>query len=78
MSLPEIIELEKKTYKPFLKFQIGDVVFIKSDIDKKYPMLIKDYDLDDNNCSDYFVTWMNSQGKAEHESYPEECLIPKS
>lgn len=77
MSIPENIELEKMTFKPFLKYKIGQVVFLKSDQDKSHPMTIKDYDLDDDNCTDYYVTWLNSQGKAEHESYPEECLTLK-
>lgn len=75
MSIPENIELEKMTFKPFLKYKIGDVVYLLSDVEKKTSMVIKDYDLDDDNCTDYYVTWLNSQGKPEIECYPEECLL---
>lgn len=77
MSIPQNIEIEKNLSKPYLNYRIGDAVFLKSDEGKKYPMQIVGYDLDDFNCSDYLCTWLNSQGKVEKESFPEECLILK-
>jgi len=74
MSVPEDMELEKEIYKPFLKFKIGDQVFLKSDEKKTYPMIIVGYDLQEYNCDDYLVSWFNSQGKIENDSFPEEAL----
>lgn len=78
MSVPETIQQEKKCCKPFLKLKIGDEVFLKSDIERKYLMMITDYQLDDDGCNDYYCTWLNSQGKRESASFPEECLFLKT
>lgn len=74
MSLPESIKDEKNCFKPNLKYNLGDQVFLKSDKKRKYPMLIINFDTDENYCSDYFVKWMNSQGAIEQSNFPEECL----
>ena len=75
MSLPEELRLEKETFKPHLKYNIGDTVFLKTDTDKKWPMMIIDFDTEEDLTSDYFTKWMNSQGKTEQGNFPEECLI---
>ena len=75
MSLPETIELEKNTFKPHLKYNLGDQVFLKTDKKKEWPMLIVDFDTDEDMCSDYYCRWMNTKGETEQDSFPGECLI---
>ncbi len=75
MSLsPDQLAL-KKMQKPGLKYNLGDTVFLKSDKNRKYPMLITNFQLEDFNCSDYYTSWFNSQGTEESSCFPEECLI---
>lgn len=75
MSVPDHISDLKAVYKPFLKYSIGDTLFLVTDQEKKTPMLVTAFELDDVNCNDYFVTWMNAKGEIESEGFPEECLI---
>lgn len=75
MSLSVYNKLEKETFKPFLKYNIGDVVYLTSDLEKKTPLLIVGFDTDEDYCSDYCCNWMNAQGKLEGSAFPEECLI---
>ena len=77
MSVPEDTEILKNIEKPFLKYKIGQQVFLKTDIEKKYPMLIVGFEIGDWDCNDYFVTWMNNKGSIECDGFPEECLTPK-
>jgi hypothetical protein len=74
MSVPEDIQNLKQILKPFLKFKVGDQVYLKTDKKRTYPMLVMGYELEDYNCDDYIVSWFNSQGKMENDSLPEECL----
>ncbi|MBW6536614.1 MAG: hypothetical protein K0B11_16510 [Mariniphaga sp.] len=78
MSTPADIEIIKNLEKPFLKYKIGQTVFLKTDTEHMYPMMIVNYELDDYNCNDYEVRWLNGQSKPEYESFPQECLIEKS
>jgi uncharacterized protein YodC (DUF2158 family) len=73
--LPQSIKDEKTCYKPHLKYNLGDQVFLKSDKKRKFPMLITDFDVDEDYTSDYYCKWMNSQGSIEQECFPEECLL---
>jgi len=75
MSLSAEQQALKQMQKPDLKYNLGDTVFLKSDLKKRYPMQIINFKLDDYNCSDYYTTWLNSQGTQEHGAFPEECLI---
>lgn len=75
MSLPEDIQIFKNLNKPELKYQIGDLVFLKSDLKKHYPMAITNFVTDEDTCSDYTVEWLNSQGVLECTNFPEECLV---
>ncbi len=81
MTIPNFKEILKQEFKPFLKYKIGDQVFLISDIDKKYPMLITDYilpeDEDDmlETCDDYKCMWLNNKGDEQEGCFPEECLI---
>jgi hypothetical protein len=70
MSFSENAKLEKQAFKPHLKYDIGTVVYLNSDIEKKTPLLIVGFDTDEDLCSDYFCNWMNAQGKLENASFP--------
>ncbi len=77
MSIPAETEILKNLNKPFLKYKIGEIVYLTIDLEFKNPMLIIDYELEDINCNDYYCRWLNSQGKPETEAYPEEVLTTK-
>lgn len=78
MSLPEILKLELEMNKPHLAYKLGEVVFLKSDTDRQFPMLITNYEPDEDFTADYWVTWLDANGKTQNESFPEECLILKT
>lgn len=61
-------------FKPFLRFDYGDVVYLKSDIKKKWPMTIWAiiWDQDD---PDYIATWLNSQGTKEQSGFLDKMLM---
>lgn len=77
MSIPDHIAELKAVEKPFLKYNIGDIVFLVTDQQKSTPMLIVDFELDDVNCNDYYCKWLNAKGETEAEAFPEECLLKK-
>jgi uncharacterized protein YodC (DUF2158 family) len=65
--------IEAKAIKPHLKFDIGDVVFLKSDTKKTCPMTITGFIImDDDN--DYVLSWMNSQKVQEKSFFPDRAL----
>lgn len=78
MSLSEIQQLEKGACGHEFKYQLGDILFLRSDFKGKYPMIVTDFDYDDESCIDYHVTWFNSQGKQEIGYFPEEALTNKN
>ncbi len=51
---------EIRIWKPNLRFNIGDVVYMKSDINRKTPMTITNYD-DPDDVSDYVLRYLTSQ-----------------
>lgn len=77
MSLPENIYDELMAFKPQLKHKIGDVVWLVTDKELKWPMMITDFDTDEDCTSDYYCKWMNAKGEMESDAFPEEILIKK-
>ena len=75
MSLPEDLQALKKIQKPGLKYQLGDLVYLKSDLEENYAMTITNFQLEDYNCTDYQTEWLNSQGTKQRDNFPEECLV---
>jgi len=71
-----ILNIETKKEQPHLRFGLGDKVFLKSDENRKTAMTITRYVLlwDDDESDDYFVSWLNSQGKPEQMSVPDAAL----
>ena len=51
---------EIRIFKPELRFNIGDVVYLKSDVKRKTPMTITNYD-DPQDVSDYVLKYLTSQ-----------------
>lgn len=77
MSLSEITKAQKELAEHDFAFNLGDVVFLKTDEDHKFPMMIIGFDTEDYNCNDYDLKWINAMGSIETGSFPEECLIIK-
>lgn len=78
MSLPEIQRILKEQAEHDFAFDIGDEVFLRTDKEYKYPMIITGFDLDDYDCNDYKTSWLNSQGTEEIGYFPEEALTQKT
>lgn len=62
-----------KYYKKHLRFEIGAVVYLKSDLKKKCPMTVTIFDIGDRRW-DYQCEWMNSQSKRECSSFLDKVL----
>jgi len=59
-----------------LKYNIGDVVYLRSDINFVVPMTIVGYSVSESN--DYVLRWLNSQKKLDQNGFPEVALNIKS
>lgn len=70
-------EFEREVLKPWLKFRVGDIVYIKTDFSRQTPMVIKAYALNDD-VFDYHCIWFNSQKSREDCAFPEKALIKES
>lgn len=70
------INIEMKQAQQHLRFRLGDTVYFKSDEKRKRPLTIVRYSLiwDDDETDDYFVSWLNSQGKPEEMAVPDAAL----
>lgn len=75
MSLLELRKIEVENCEHEFKYQLGDVVYLKNDLELNFPMIVIDYIPDESRCSDYLVSWMNKHGNQETSSFPEECLV---
>ncbi|NLD45752.1 MAG: DUF2158 domain-containing protein [Clostridiaceae bacterium] len=71
MTQEEVNELKGKT----LKYCIGDVVYLKSDVKYTTPMTIIDYSLSEG--SDYITRWLTIQKSIQQNGFPEEALTIK-
>lgn len=78
MSLQALKKIEVENSEHDFKYQLGEVVYMKNDLEFKVPMIILDFIPDESCCSDYEVSWMNKQGSIEYTGMPEECLIKKT
>jgi hypothetical protein len=59
--------------KHSLRFDIGEVVYLKSDLKRKCPMTICLFEINETKW-DYQVEWMNSQNKREYASFLDKVL----
>lgn len=60
MSIENTDINEAKIYKPWLRFEIGTVVYLKSDLKRKTPLTIT-FLLYDSDQFDYRTSHLNSQ-----------------
>lgn len=58
--------------KPYLRFNVGDLVCLTSDIEKKTPMNIVGVLYGDD---DYICVWLNSQKTPERKCFPDGVLV---
>lgn len=63
-----------KRFKKHLRFEIGEIVYLKSDLKKKCPMVISLFETEERKW-DYQCEWMNSQYKREYGSFLDKVLI---
>ena len=64
---------EAKAIKPYLRFIIGDVVYLKSDMKRKTPMTVTRYVLFEDE-SDYNLRWTTSQSTIDSDIFADEAL----
>lgn len=63
-----------KCFKKYLRFDLGEIVFIKSDKKKKVPMTVtKILMLDEEE--DYVVSWLSSQKTIERDFLSDKTLM---
>jgi hypothetical protein len=64
-----------RIWKPDLRFKIGDIVYLRSDIKRKTPMTITNYD-DPGDVSDYVLKYLTSQKVMETIFLADSALMP--
>ena len=78
MSVPETIQLELKTFKPKLKFELGALVYDYQDEKQKNLMVITGFlPLDYLNGveADYCCKWLTNQGRPRDRIFLEKELL---
>lgn len=63
-----------KKFKKHLRFDVGDIVFLKSDVNKKCPMTVSQFELFDSD-KDYYCTWTTSQMNVDCRSFKDKTLM---
>lgn len=62
-----------RKFKKKLRFDIGDIVYLKSDLKQKCPMCITQFEIDETRW-DYYCEWLNSQNKKDGSSFLDKVL----
>ena len=65
---------EIRVYKPHLRFIIGDLVFLKSDLKRLTAMTITNYDSESDENFDYVLKYFTSQKMIQTVFLPDEAL----
>jgi hypothetical protein len=65
---------EIRVYKPHLRFKIGDLVFLKSDLKKLTAMTITNYDSECDENFDYVLKYFTSQKMIQTVFLPDVAL----
>ena len=77
MSVPSIIKLELKTFKPKLKLQLGELVYDCQDVKRKNLMVVSGF-LPENYLNgapaDYVCQWLSTQGRPRDGIFSEKEL----
>ena len=68
----KVIKGKDEVCKPWLKYDVGDVVFLKSDKKRQIPMTI--FCFLDKDDFDYRTVWLNSRKTLEGAQFPEDVL----
>jgi len=68
-------DIEIRYFKADLRFNIGSVVYLKSDIKRKTPLTITNYD-DPSGVSDYILKYLTSQKVMETIFLADSALMP--
>lgn len=59
-----------------LRFGVGSVVYLKSDIKQKCPMTVTQV-ITNDSYFDYSLRWLNSQKTLERDCFLDEALTPQ-
>ncbi|MEI6141861.1 MAG: hypothetical protein WCP85_21495 [Mariniphaga sp.] len=62
-----------KKFKKYLRFDVGDVVYLKSDLKRKCPMVVSTIAIFDD-YHDYYCDWTTSQLNVESRSFKDKAL----
>jgi len=65
-----------KCFKKNLRFEVGQLVYLRSDNLRKNPMVIYGYDLF-NNTQDYWCMWISKKHQQETMGYLDKILDPE-
>ena len=68
---------EIRLFKPKLRFRIGDCVYLKADKKRNTLMTVTAY-AGEEEISDYFLKWLNSQKTIECVQMSDAALIPET
>jgi hypothetical protein len=63
-----------KRFKKKLRFDVGQLVFLKSDIKKKCPMVVSSF-LIASDDYDYCCTWMTTQKERKTDCFVDKILV---
>ena len=61
-------------FKKHLRFDVGSIVYLRSDITQNMPMVVKGFHLFDTD-DDYVCTWLNSNKEIRNESFNDKILF---
>lgn len=68
------LEFARK-FKKFLRFDVGEIVYLKSDLKKKCAMhVMKIMFLNRDDDDDYYCEWMTSQKEVKRDGFLDKCL----
>lgn len=62
-----------RNFKPKLRFDIGEIVYLNSDLKRKNPLTIAGFLIFDD-CDDYVVSFSTSQRTIERAFFKDKCL----
>ncbi len=62
-----------KKFKKYLRFDVGQIVYLKSDLKKKCPMVVSTIAIFDD-YNDYYCEWTTSQLNVECQQFKDKVL----
>lgn len=67
-------DFEAKAIKPHLRFKVGDVIYLNSDVERKCPMTITRYVLYEDE-TDYTVSFLDLNNLVDLRYFADKCLM---